>query len=63
MPSGLPLDDSRRLLGGNLFFSGTGAVLETVGIEVDDALLAGWRARVERGRRHLGCRIGLGCVE
>ena len=23
----LPLDDSRRLMGGNLFFSGTGAVL------------------------------------
>jgi UDP-N-acetylmuramyl tripeptide synthase len=48
------LDDSRRLLGGNLFFAGTGAVLETVGIAVDDALLAGWRARVERARAHLG---------
>jgi UDP-N-acetylmuramyl tripeptide synthase len=41
-------------MGGNLFFSGTGAVLETVGVEIDDALLAGWRARVERARRHLG---------
>ena len=50
----LPLDDSRRLMGGNLFFAGTGAVLETVGIEVDEALLAGWRSRVERARRHLG---------
>jgi UDP-N-acetylmuramyl tripeptide synthase len=29
-------------------------VLETVGIEVDAVLLAGWRARVERARRHLG---------
>jgi cyanophycin synthetase len=50
----LPLDDSRRLLGGNLFFAGTGAVLETIGVDIDDALLAGWRARVERARRHLG---------
>ncbi len=50
----LPLDDSRRLMGGNLFFAGTGAVLETVGIEIDDALLSGWRARVERARQHLG---------
>jgi len=41
-------------LGGNLFFAGTGAVLETVGVEIDDALLSGWRARVERARRHLG---------
>ena len=41
-------------MGGNLFFAGTGAVLETVGVEIDDALLAGWRARVERARRHLG---------
>jgi len=50
----LPLDDSRRLMGGNLFFTGTGAVLETVGVATDDALLAGWRTRVERARRHLG---------
>jgi cyanophycin synthetase len=41
-------------MGGNLFFAGTGAVLETVGVEVDDALLSGWRARVERARRYLG---------
>jgi UDP-N-acetylmuramyl tripeptide synthase len=41
-------------MGGNLFFGGTGAVLETVGIGVDADLLAGWRARVERARRHLG---------
>jgi UDP-N-acetylmuramyl tripeptide synthase len=41
-------------MGGNLFFAGTGAVLETVGVEIDDALLSGWRARVEHARRHLG---------
>lgn len=41
-------------MGGNLFFAGTGAVLETVGVEVDTVLLAGWHARVERARRHLG---------
>ena len=41
-------------MGGNLFFAGTGAVLETVGVEIDDALLSGWRTRVERARRHLG---------
>jgi len=29
-------------------------VLEVVGIELDEALLAGWRARVERARRNLG---------
>ena len=41
-------------MGGNLFFAGTGAVLETVGVEIDDALLSGWHVRVERARRHLG---------
>jgi len=41
-------------MGGNLFFAGTGAVLETVGVAIDDALLSGWHARVERARRHLG---------
>jgi UDP-N-acetylmuramyl tripeptide synthase len=41
-------------MGGNLFFVGTGAVLETVGVNVDEPLLAGWRDRVERARRHLG---------
>jgi len=54
----LPLDDSRRLLGGNLFFAGTGVVLETVGISIDDALLTGWRSRVERARHHLGWDTG-----
>ncbi len=41
-------------MGGNLFFAGTGAVLETVGVAIDDVLLSGWYARVERARRHLG---------
>jgi cyanophycin synthetase len=29
-------------------------VLEVAGIELDDELLSGWRARVDRARRHLG---------
>ena len=41
-------------MGGNLFFAGTGAVLETAGIIVDDALLEAWRSRVARARHHLG---------
>ena len=45
-----PFEDSRRLTGSNLFFAGAGAVLETAGIAVDDALLDEWRARVERMR-------------
>lgn len=35
-------------MGGNLFFASTGAVLEIVDVNVDDELLAGWRARVDR---------------
>lgn len=54
LPAALPFDDSRRLTGSNLYFEGAGAVLETVGITLDDALLAGWRARVELARRSLG---------
>ena len=50
----LPFDDSRRLTGSNLYFDGAGAVLETVGVAIDDALLDGWRARVELARRALG---------
>jgi cyanophycin synthetase len=49
----LPFDESRRLTGSNLFFDSPGAVLETVGVTVDDALLAGWRARVLRARASL----------
>jgi cyanophycin synthetase len=49
----LPFDGSRRLTGSNLFFDSTGAVLETVGVEVDEALLADWRSRVARARAAL----------
>lgn len=54
MPPALPFEDSRRLTGANLFFGRTGAVLETAGLEVDGALLDGWRCRVERARVQLG---------
>jgi len=50
----LPFDDSRRLTGSNLFFASTGAVLEVVGVELDQALLDAWRTRIERARRGLG---------
>jgi UDP-N-acetylmuramyl tripeptide synthase len=49
----LPFEASRRLTGPNLFFAGCGAQLETRGV-APDAQLAGWRARVERARAHLG---------
>lgn len=48
-----PFDDSRRLTGCNLFFAATGAVLEALE-PVDAALLAAWRARIERAQAHLG---------
>lgn len=51
----LPFEDSRRLTGPNLYFVEPGAVLETVGERADDpALIADWRARVQRGRAELG---------
>jgi len=50
----LPFDDSRRLTGCNLYFDGVGAVLETVGVAIDDALLEGWRARTQLACRALG---------
>jgi len=50
----LPYEASRRLTGANLFFPGSGALLETVGIVPDAALLAAWRTRVVRVRKHLG---------
>ena len=50
----LPFDDSRRLTGSNLFFASTGAVLEVVGVSLDQALLDAWRTRIERARRGLG---------
>jgi len=52
--SELPFDASRRLTGANLFFAGTGAQLETCGIDPEAALLEAWAARVARARAHLG---------
>ena len=49
----MPFDSSRRLTGSNLFFASSGAVLETVGVEVDATLLADWRSRVVRARMAL----------
>lgn len=49
----MPFEDSRRLTGSNLFFDASGAVLETRGVIVDDALLAAWRERVARARTWL----------
>jgi len=53
-PVELPFDDSRRLTGYNLYFRDTGAMLETLGPEPDDELLAGWRSRVVKARQALG---------
>jgi UDP-N-acetylmuramyl tripeptide synthase len=50
----LPFDDSRRLTGSNLFFASPGAVLEVVGLPVDDQLLSAWRERTGRARARLG---------
>jgi UDP-N-acetylmuramyl tripeptide synthase len=44
----LPFDSSRRLTGSNLFFASTGAVLETLGVEIDATMQADWRSRVVR---------------
>lgn len=49
----LPFASSRRLIGANLFFPSTGAVLEVAGTAVDDALIAGWHERVTRARARL----------
>jgi cyanophycin synthetase len=37
-----------------LFFASTGAVLDVVGVPLDEALIADWRGRVERAAAHLG---------
>ena len=46
--------DSRRLLGANPYFAGTGAALEAGGAPVAPALLDAWRLRVARARAALG---------
>jgi cyanophycin synthetase len=54
-PSDPPFEDSRRLTGPNLYFDGTGAVLETMtGRVVDEALIDAWQARIGRARHVLG---------
>src|SRR5258708_32070438 len=40
-------------MGANLFFASAGAVLEVVGVSLDDALIAAWRGRVERAGTRL----------
>ena len=54
MPPALPFDDSRRLTGSNLYFADVGAVLETTGIAIDQALLGAWRERVRKMCAALG---------
>ncbi len=50
----MPFEDSRRLTGANLFFACTGAVLDVIGVPVDEGLIAAWRGRVERAGARLG---------
>lgn len=47
-----PFDESRRLTGHNLYFTGTGAALEGVGVPTADAL-ARWRANIAAARAAL----------
>jgi len=54
VPPAPPFDDSRRLTGSNLYFADAGAVLETVGVAIDDTLLDAWATRVRRMRAALG---------
>ncbi|GAB2489347.1 Mur ligase family protein [Arenimonas alkanexedens] len=55
----LPFDDSRRLTGPNLYFAGTGAVLETQGEGADSSAdWAGWHERVQRMTTALGWPAG-----
>ncbi|HEV2607260.1 MAG TPA: Mur ligase family protein [Xanthomonadaceae bacterium] len=53
-PSPTLFSDSRRLLGANPYFGGTGAALEAAGIAVDATLLDAWRARIAAARAVLG---------
>ena len=50
----MPFEDSRRLTGINLYFAGTGAVLETLGVPPDEALVRAWRKQVSLARDALG---------
>ncbi|MFZ2234830.1 MAG: Mur ligase family protein [Dokdonella sp.] len=53
-----PFDDSRRLTGSNAYFAESGAVLETVGIDVDADLVERWRSRILVAREWLGWPAG-----
>ena len=49
-----PFEDSRRLTGGNLYFNGTGAALETArGLLFDETTLAAWQRNIETARAAL----------
>jgi UDP-N-acetylmuramyl tripeptide synthase len=50
----LPFDDSRRLTGANLYFAEAGAVLETLGVALDDVVLDRWRALLVTACSELG---------
>ncbi len=41
-------------MGANLFFACTGAVLDVLGVPLDDGLIGAWRGRVERAGARLG---------
>ena len=50
-----PFEDSRRLTGGNLYFDGTGAALETArGLVFDESTLAAWKRNIGTARAALG---------
>lgn len=50
-----PFEDSRRLTGGNLYFNGTGAALETArGLAFDETTLAAWKRNIGTARAALG---------
>lgn len=49
----LPFEDSRRLIGANLFFASTGAVLEATGAGLADWVVDAWRARIHRATQYL----------
>jgi cyanophycin synthetase len=45
-------------MGANLFFASTGAVLEVIGVPIDEALIDGWRKRIAKAAVHLGWPAG-----
>ncbi|HEY8012234.1 MAG TPA: Mur ligase family protein [Rudaea sp.] len=50
-----PIEDSRRLTGANLYFTESGALLQTAtGVRLDECTVTHWRERVEFARDTLG---------